>query len=163
MKCLEGYVHAWLSRRLQQKQNQLLWDHTERLAAVWPTYQRWLGERWPERLDMGGLRVELPLRAIPNALRELNERRTKRLDSPLSVTEWARLLVLLGVQHPCGIEDTLGIAARTPDQVIQVAHRLCTLAAVRNAVTHRTSPPPEAVEAFRRGYYTGFEELTALA
>ena len=37
------------------------------------------------------------------------------------------------------------------------------LAAVRNAVTHRTAPPTAAVEAFRRSYYGGFEELTGLA
>ena len=164
MKCLEGYVHAWLSRRLQQRQNALLWDHVEKLAGpVWPAYSRWLGDRWAEQVDVGGMRVEIPLRSVPNALRELLERRQKRLDSPLSVTEWARLLVLLGVDHVSGAKNTLAITAKNPEQVVKVAHRLCVLAAVRNAVTHRTAPPPAAVEAFRKSYYGGFEELTGLA
>lgn len=164
MKCLEGYVHAWLSRRLQQRQNGLLWDHAERLAGpVWPSYSRWLADRWADQVDVGGMRVEVPLRAVPNALRELLERRQKRLDSPLSVTEWARLMVLLGVDHASGAKNTLAIPAKSPEQVVKVAHRLCVLAAVRNACTHRTAPPPAAVEAFRRSYYLGFEELTGMA
>ncbi len=164
MKCLEGYVHAWLSRRLQQRQNELLWDHAERLAGpVWPSYSRWLADRWADQVDVGGMRVEVPLRAVPNALRELLERRQKRLDSPLSVTEWARLMVLLGVDHASGAKNTLAIPAKSPEQVVKVAHRLCVLAAVRNACTHRTAPPPAAVEAFRRSYYLGFEELTGMA
>jgi hypothetical protein len=44
-----------------------------------------------------------------------------------------------------------------------VAHRLLVLAAVRNACTHRTAPPPAAVEVFRRSYYVAFEELTGMA
>jgi HEAT repeat protein len=164
MKCLEGYVHAWLSRRLQQRQNALLWDHAERLAGpVWPSYSRWLADRWADQVDVGGMRVDVPLRAVPNALRELLERRQKRLDSPLSVTEWARLMVLLGVDHPSGAKNTLAIAAKSPEQVVKVAHRLSVLAAVRNACTHRTAPPRAAVDVFRRSYYTGFEELTGMA
>ena len=26
-------------------------------GPVWPVYQRWLAGRWPERLDVGGLKV----------------------------------------------------------------------------------------------------------
>jgi hypothetical protein len=164
MKCLEGYVHAWLSRRLQQKQNQLLWDHVERLAsAVWPAYSRWLGDKWAERVDVGGLKVEMPLRAVPNALRDLLAQKSKNLDSPLSVTEWSRLMVLLGVDHPSGVQNVLGVSARNPEQVVSVAHRLSWLAGVRNAVTHRTSPGMGTVEAFRRGFYKAFEDLTAMA
>jgi HEAT repeat protein len=164
MKTLEGYVHAWLSRKLGQKQNELLWNHVAELAGpIWPRYSRWVAERWTERVDVGGLVVEVPLRAVPNALRELLERRQKRLDSPLSVTEWARLLVLLGVDHPSGAKNTLGIPSKQPEQVVRVAHRLAVLAAVRNAVTHRTAPPAATVDAFRKSYYGGFEELTALA
>ena len=164
MKCLEGYVHAWLSGRLAQKQNQVLWDHVEQLAgAMWPSYQRWLSSRWPEQVDVGGLRVEVPLRSVPNALKELLERRQKRLDSPLSVTEWARLLVLLGVDHESGVRNCLGIAGRNAEQVVKVAHRLCVLAGVRNVATHRTVPSVAAVDAFRRAYYMGFEDLTGLA
>jgi HEAT repeat protein len=164
MKCLEGYVHAWLSRRLQQQQNQVLWDHVDRLAgAVWPSYQRWLSDRWPETVDVGGLRVEVPLRSVPNALKELLERRQKRLDSPLSVTEWARLLVLLGVDHDSGVRNCLAIPGRNAEQVVKLAHRLAVLAGVRNVATHRTTPSVSTVEAFRRSYYTGFEELTGLA
>jgi HEAT repeat protein len=164
MKCLEGYVHAWLSRKLQQKQNELLWNHVAELAGpVWPKYSRWLSERWTENVDVGGLRVEVPLRSVPNALRELLERRQKRLDSPLSVTEWGRLLVLLGVDHASGAKNTLGIPAKNPEQVVKIAHRLCVLAAVRNAVTHRTAPPAATVEVFRRSYYGSFEDLTSLA
>jgi hypothetical protein len=164
MKCLEGYVHAWLSGRLQQKQNQLLWDHVAELAgSVWPSYQRWLSSRWPEQVDVGGLRVEVPLRSVPNALKELLERRQKRLDSPLSVTEWARLLVLLGVEHESGVKNSLAIPAKNAEVVVKVAHRLCVLAGVRNVATHRAVPSMATVEAFRRAYYLGFEELTRLA
>jgi hypothetical protein len=164
MKCLEGYVHAWLSRRLQQQQNQVLWDHVDRLASsVWPSYQRWLGSRWPEIVDVGGLKVEVPLRSVPNALKELLERRQKRLDSPLSVTEWARLLVLLGVDHESGVKNCLAIPGRNAELVVKVAHRLAVLAGVRNVATHRTTPSAATVDAFRRSYYVGFEELTGLA
>jgi HEAT repeat protein len=164
MKTLEGYVHAWLSGRLQKKQNELLWDHVERLAGpTWPAYSRWLAQRWPENVDVGGMKVEVPLRAVPNALKELLERRQKRLDSPLSVTEWGRLLVLLGVNHESGVKNIVDIPARSAEQVVKVAHRLCVLAAVRNAVTHRTNASAATVDVFRRSYYTGFEDLTALA
>lgn len=164
MKTLEGYVHAWLSGRLAQKQNQLLWDHVEHLAgSVWPTYQRWLAQRWPESVDIGGLRVEVPLRTVPNALKELLERRQKRLDSPLSVTEWARLLVLLGVDHASGAKNIVAINSRNAEQVVKVAHRLCVLAGVRNIATHRQAPSVQTVEAFRRAYYMGFEDVTGLA
>ena len=117
---------------------------------MWPSYQRWLASRWPEPVDVGGLRVEVPLRSVPNALSELLERRQKRLDSPLSVTEWARLLVLLGVDHASGARNTLAIPAKNAEQIVKVAHRLCVLAAVRNVATHRTAPPAATVEAFRR-------------
>jgi len=164
MKCLEGYVHAWLAGRLAQKQNQALLDHVEMLASsYWPKYQRWLSSRWPESVDVGGLRVEVPLRSVPNALKDLLERRQKRLDSPLSVTEWGRLLVLLGVDHESGVKNSLAIGAKSAEQIVKVAHRLCVLAGVRNAATHRTAPPVATVEAFRKSYYANFEELTGLA
>ena len=164
MKCLEGYVHAWLSRKLQQKQNQLLWDHVEQLASgIWPTYSRWLGPKWAERVDVGGLKVEMPLRAVPNALRDLLGQKSKNLDSPLSITEWSRLMVLLGVDHPSGVQNVLGINSKNAEHVVAVAHKLSWLAAVRNAATHRTTPPPATVEAFRKGFYTGFEDLTGMA
>ena len=76
---------------------------------------------------------------IANALRELQERKRKRLDSPLSVTEWSRLMVFLGVDHPSGVKNLFKLPIKSADQSVRLAHRLHTLAAVRNLVTHRAA------------------------
>ncbi|TMQ21644.1 MAG: hypothetical protein E6J90_13825 [Deltaproteobacteria bacterium] len=169
MKVLENYVHAWLGPRMAglQREPAQLFDYVDRvIGASWPGYQRWLEPRWRDPAEVGGARVEIPLRAVPNCVRELTEHRRKRLDSPLSVTEWARLLVLFAVDHPTGFKNLfkLGAGAATPrDRVVALAHRLHTLAAVRNLVTHRASAGAATLGAFRRSYYTTFEDLVALA
>ena len=109
-------------------------------------------------------RVEIPLRAIPNAVRELQEHRRKRLDSPLSVTEWARLMVLFAVDHPStGFRNLFKLSGKSNERMVTLAHRLHALAAVRNLVTHRASAGSATLSAFRRAYYSAFEDLVALA
>src|SRR4029077_7705525 len=104
--------------------------------------QRWIEPKWRDPAEVGGARVDVPLRAIPNAVRELQEHRRKRLDSPLSITEWARMLVLFAVDHPSsGFRNLMklggtGASKVSPERTIALAHRLHTLAAVRNLVTH---------------------------
>jgi len=170
MKVLENYVHAWLGPRMAQLQREpaVLFDYVDRvIGASWPTYQRWLEPKWRDPTDVGGARVELPLRAIPNAVRELQEHRRKRLDSPLSVTEWARMMVLFAVDHPSGFKNLMKVGAPNtkggPERTVSLAHRMHTLAAVRNLVTHRASAGVATLAAFRRSYYAAFEDLVALA
>jgi hypothetical protein len=145
-------------------------DDPRVLGASWPGFQRWLEPKWRDPAEVGGAKVEIPLRAIPNAVRELQDHRRKRLDSPLSVTEWARMIVLFAVDHPSGFKNLLklGHAGAAPGlpreaRTVALAHRLHTLAAVRNLVTHRASAGAATLGAFRRSYYTAFEELVALA
>jgi HEAT repeat protein len=167
MKVLENYVHAWLGPRMAglQREPAQLFDYVDRvIGASWPGFQRWLEPKWRDPIDVGGARVEVPVRAIPNAVRELQEHRRKRLDSPLSVTEWARLLVMFAVDHPTGFKNLFRLgAAKGPERTVALAHRLHTLAAVRNLVTHRASAGAATLGAFRKSYYTAFEELVALA
>jgi HEAT repeat protein len=173
MKVLENYVHAWLGPRLAglQREPAPLFDYVDRvIGASWPGYQRWLEPRWRDPAEVGGASVEIPLRAIPNAVRELSEHRRKRLDAPLSVTEWARLMVLFAVDHPTGFKNLLRLghaSGATPglprERIVALAHRLHTLAAVRNLVTHRASAGATTLGAFRRSYYAAFEELVGLA
>jgi HEAT repeat protein len=167
MKVLENYVHAWLGPRMAglQREPAQLFDYVDRvIGACWPGFQRWLEPKWRDPTEVGGAKVELPLRAIPNAVRELQEHRRKRLDSPLSVTEWARLIVLFAVDHPTGFKNLLRVGpARNAERTVALAHRLHTLAAVRNLVTHRASAGAATLGAFRRSYYAAFEDLIALA
>jgi hypothetical protein len=166
MKCLEGYAHAWLSPRLQtlQKEPAMLCEHVDRLLVdAWPPYQRYLAERWADPVEVGATKVEVPLRSIANALREFQERRTKRLDSPLSVTEWARMMLFFAVDHPSGVRNVFKVSSKNADQVVRLAHRLHTLAGVRNIVTHRAAAGSSTLEAFRKAYYSAFEDLTKLA
>jgi hypothetical protein len=176
MKVLENYVHAWLGPRMAglQREPAQLFDYVDRvIGASWPGFQRWLEPKWRDPAEVGGAKVEIPLRAIPNAVRELQDHRRKRLDSPLSVTEWARMIVLFAVDHPTGFRNLfrLGGAASggaaagltREARTVALAHRLHTLAAVRNLVTHRASAGAATLAAFRRSYYTAFEELVALA
>jgi hypothetical protein len=100
---------------------------------------------------------------VPNAVRELQEHRRKRLDSPLSITEWARMIVLFAVDHPSGFRNLLKLGHKSGERTVALAHRLHTLAAVRNLVTHRASAGAATVAAFRRSYYAAFEDLVALA
>jgi len=169
MKVLENYVHAWLGPRMAglQREPAALFDYVDRvIGASWPGYQRWLEPKWRDSIDVGGARVEVPLRAIPNAVRELQEHRRKRLDSPLSVTEWARLIVLFAVDHPTGFKNLMkvGVSGKsTAERTVSLAHRLHTLAAVRNLVTHRASAGTATLAAFRKSYYAAFEDLVSLA
>jgi HEAT repeat protein len=167
MKVLENYVHAWLGPRMAglQRDPAALFDYVDRvIGGSWSGYQRWIEPKWRDPAEVGGAKVEVPLRAIPNAVRELQERRRKRLDSPLSVTEWARLMVLFAVDHPSsGFRNLMKLGGKSPEKTIQLAHRLHTLAAVRNLVTHRASAGAQTLAAFRRGYYAAFEDLIALA
>jgi hypothetical protein len=152
-----------------------LFDYVDRvIGAGWPGFQRWLEPRWRDPAEVGGAKVDIPLRAVPNAVRELQEHRRKRLDSPLSVTEWARMMVLFAVEHPSGFKNLFrlggrpggrpeGVQARSPERTVALAHRLHTLAAVRNLVTHRASAGATTVGAFRKSYYAAFDELVSLA
>lgn len=167
MKVLENYVHAWLGPRMAglQRDPASLFDYVDRvIGGGWPGYQRWIEPRWRDPAEVGGAKVDVPLRAIPNAVRELQEHRRKRLDSPLSVTEWARLIVLFAVDHPStGFRNLFKLGGKSGERTIALAHRLHTLAAVRNLVTHRASASAATLAAFRRGYYAAFEDLVALA
>lgn len=166
MKCMEGYMHAWLSPRLRalQERPAALWDLTDELVgASWTTYQRYLAERWADPVTVGGLVVEVPLRSAVNALRELQERRLKSLDSPQSVTEWSRLMLFFAVDHPSGPKNVLRIACKDADRAVRTLHRLQVLAQVRNAVTHRAVADRATVTEFRRLYYAAFEDLVAMA
>ena len=165
MKVLENYVHAWLGPRMAglQREPAALFDYVDRvIGGSWQGYQRWLEPRWRDPFEIGGARVDVPLRAIPNAVRELQEHRRKRLDSPLSITEWSRMIVLFAVDHASGFKNLLKLG-HTPERTVSLAHRLHTLAAVRNLVTHRASAGTATLAAFRRSYYAAFEELVALA
>ncbi|MBX3226480.1 MAG: HEAT repeat domain-containing protein [Labilithrix sp.] len=166
MKCLEGYMHAWLAPRLRSLHERpaSVWELADRLlGGGWNTYQRWLGERWQDPVKVGAIEVEVPLRSSVNALRDLQERRARPLDSPLSVTEWSRLMLFLAVEHASGPKNLLGVKSRDPDRVARLAHRLQVLAQIRNVVTHRSTADTPTLDAFRGRYYTAFEELTGLA
>ncbi|HEU5058052.1 MAG TPA: HEAT repeat domain-containing protein, partial [Kofleriaceae bacterium] len=166
MKVLENYVHAWLGTRLGtlQRDPVPLFAHVDQLVVhAWPAYQRFVAERWVDPVQVGNATVDLPVRALPNALRELQERRRKRLDSVLSVTEWARLMVFFAVDHPSGIKNLFRLPVKSADQSVRLAHRLHTLAAVRNLVAHRAAASAPTLEAFRRTYYAAFEDLARMA
>ncbi len=167
MKVLENYVHAWLGPRMAglQREPATLFEYVDRvIGASWPGFQRWLEPKWKDPIEVGSAKVDIPLRSIPNAVRELTEHRRKRLDSPLSITEWARLMVLFAVDHPSsGFRNLMKLGGKSADKTVALAHRLHTLAAVRNLVTHRASAGAATVTAFRRGYYAAFEDLVALA
>jgi hypothetical protein len=170
MKVLENYVHAWLGPRMAglQRDPSTLFDYVDRvIGGSWGGYQRWIEPKWRDPAEVGGAKVDVPLRSIPNAVRDLQEHRRKRLDSPLSVTEWARLMVLFAVDHPStGFRNLMklgGPKSMSSERTLGLAHRLHTLAAVRNLVTHRASAGAATLAAFRRGYYSAFEDLVALA
>lgn len=166
MKCLEGYMHAWLGPRMRALQGKphILFDLTDRLLGTsWPTYQRWLGDRWADPVAVGALSVEVPLRSAVNVLREFQERRLKSLDSVASVTEWSRLMLFFAVDHPSGPKNVLEVACKDADRGARLAHRLQVLAQVRNAVTHRSVAGSATLEEFRRAYYSAFQDLTLMA
>ncbi|HUS32148.1 MAG TPA: HEAT repeat domain-containing protein, partial [Kofleriaceae bacterium] len=103
MKVLENYVHAWLGPRMAglQRDPATLFDYVDRvIGGSWNGYARWIEPKWKDPAEVGTAKVDIPLRSIPNAVRELQDRKRKRLDSPLSVTEWARMMVLFAVDHP---------------------------------------------------------------
>ncbi|MBZ0117076.1 MAG: HEAT repeat domain-containing protein, partial [Sandaracinaceae bacterium] len=165
-KCLEGYLHAWLSPRLgalQQKPSALFGLVDKITGSGWPAYQRWLGGRWADPVDVGGLSIELPLRSAINALRDLSEHRLKSLSAPLAITEWARMMLFLAVDHPSGPRNVLAIACEDPERAVELSHRLQVLAQVRNTVTHRSVASRATLESFRALYYPTFEALTEMA
>jgi HEAT repeat protein len=167
MKVLENYVHAWLGPRMAglQRDPASLFDYVDRvIGGSWQGYARWIEPKWKDPAEVGTAKVDIPLRSIPNAVRELQERKRKRLDSPLSVTEWARMMILFAVDHPSsGFKNLFKLGGKSSERTVQLAHRLHTLAAVRNLVTHRASAGAATLAAFRRGYYSAFEDLVALA
>jgi len=166
MKVLENYVHAWLGSRLNNMQREpvALFDYVDRaVMGAWPAYQRWLGDRWPDPVSMGPAKVDVPLRSVPNALKEFQEHRRKRLDSPLSITEWARLIVFFGADHPSGVKNLFKLPQKNAEIVVKLAHRLHVLAMVRNLVTHRSAATMSTVDAFRKSYYAAFEDLAQMA
>ncbi len=164
-KSLEGYLHAWLSPRLASLQRQpgTLFELTDRVSASWPTYQRWLAARWADPVSVGAMQVDVPLRSTVNVLRDLSERRTKALDSPLSVTEWARLMMFLAIDHPSGPRNVLQVSCGDADHAARLAHRLQVIALVRNTVTHRSVAATSTLDAFRAMYYEAFEDVTRMA
>ncbi|MCB9598633.1 MAG: HEAT repeat domain-containing protein [Sandaracinaceae bacterium] len=164
-KSLEGYLHAWLSPRLAElvRRPSELQEVTDRMTgSAWPSYQRWLAKRWKDAAVVGGLEVQLPLRAAIHALRDLGDGR-KHFDSPRSITEWARMMLFLALDHPTGPKNLLGVTSSDAEHIVRVAHRLQVLAHVRNAVTHRTVAGRPVVEGFRGVYYPTFEDLTSMA
>lgn len=166
MKVLENYVHAWLGPRMTtlQRDPSTLFDYVDRvIGGAWGSYARWLEPKWKDQLDVGSARVEVPLRSVPNCVKELQEHRRKRLDSVLSVTEWSRLMLLFAVDHPSGFKNLLKVGTKSNDKTVALAHRMHVLAAVRNLVTHRANAGAATLAAFRRGYYAAFEDLVALA
>ncbi len=166
MKVLENYVHTWLGVRMHglQRDPLPLFAHVDALVSTaWPKYQQFVGQRWTDPVTVGTARVDVPLRSLPNALRDLQEHKRKRLDSPLSITEWSRLMVFFAVDHPSGVKNLFKLPVKSADQSVRLAHRLHTLAAVRNLVTHRAVASGPTLEAFRKGYYGAFEELALMA
>jgi HEAT repeat protein len=163
-KSLEGYLHAWLAPRLAELQRQpdTLWELSSRASASWPTYQRWVQARWTDPVSVGAMSVDVPLRSTVNVLRDLSDRRVKPLDSPMSVTEWARLMMFLAVDHPSGPKNVLQVKAEA-DASVRLAHRLQVIALVRNSVTHRSVAATSTLDAFRTLYYAAFEDVTRMA
>ncbi len=166
MKCLEGYFHAWLGPRLRSLQERpaALWELTDRVVGPsWPAYQRWLAERWSDPVQVGALSVEVPLRSVTNGLRELQERKLKSLDSPISMTEWGRIMLFFAVDHPSGPRNVLKVNCTSAERAAKLAHRLQVLAQVRNVATHRAASDAATLAEFRRAYYGAFEEVTSMA
>lgn len=166
VKCLENFLHGALAprlQRLQQHDPMGLFEHVDTLLEVaWPLYRTFLLKHWQEEVRIGDTTVEVPLRAAPHVLADFQERRRKRLDHPLSVSEWARLLLFFGVDHACGIRNLLALPSRNIDHLVRTAHRLQALAAVRNIVAHRAAIGPVTLSAFRDLYYSSFESLSKL-
>lgn len=164
-KSLEGYLHAWLTPRLADlvRRPSELHAVADRLTgSAWPSYQRWLAPRWKDVAVVGGLEVTLPLRSAIHALRDLRDGR-QHFDSPRSITEWARMMLFLALDHPSGPQNLLEVSAKDAEHVVRVAHRLQVLSHVRNAVTHRTVAGRPVLEEFRGVYYPTFEDLTSMA
>jgi hypothetical protein len=164
-KSLEGYLHAWLAPRLAslQRQSSALFEVTDRVGNAWPSYQRWIAPRWADPVNVGGMSIDVPLRSTVNVLRDLGERRSKPVDSPMSVTEWGRLMMFFALDHPSGPKNLLEVTCRDPDHAVRLAHRLQVIALVRNTVTHRSVAATSTLDAFRTLYYGAFEDVTRMA
>jgi HEAT repeat protein len=166
MKCLEGYMHAWLGPRMRalSESPSALNDVADRLlGSAWPSYQRFVQPMWADPVKVGALSVEVPLRSMPNALRDIQERRHKSLDSPPSVTEWARLMLFLAIDHATGTKNVLKVSCNDANKMVRLVHSLSVLAQVRNTVTHRAAAGADTVNAFRVSYYAAFDELCTIA
>jgi hypothetical protein len=73
MKVLENYVHAWLGPRMAtlQREPSTLFDYVDRvIGGSWNGFARWIEPKWKDPFEVGGAKVELPLRSVPNAVRE---------------------------------------------------------------------------------------------
>jgi len=76
------------------------------------------------------------------------------------------MIVLFAVDHPSGFKNLMKVGTTnksSAEKTVSLAHRLHTLAAVRNLVTHRASAGAATLAAFRKSYYAAFEDLVALA
>ena len=159
-------MHAWLAPRMKalQEEPRTLWELVDNVVgSAWPSYQRYLAERWTDPVRVGAMSVDVPLRSVVNALRDFQDRRPRSLDSPASVTEWSRMMLFFAVDHPTGPRNVLKVASKDAERVVRLAHRLQVLAQVRNAVTHRQVAAADTLAEFRKVYYAAFEELTGLA
>ena len=139
------------------------WRYTAIETRAWETIIVPNSMLMKGQVELGAARVEVPARSLVNALREFQEHKRKRLDSPLSVTEWARLMVFFAVDHASGVKNLFKLPTKNGDQIIRLAHRLHTLAAVRNLVTHRAAASGATLDAFRKSYYLSFEDLAQMA
>jgi HEAT repeat protein len=166
MKCLEGYLDAWLGPKMRvlEETSHGFRETTDRLLGPsWPAYQRYVQVRWADPVEVGALRVEVPLRACLNVLKDIEDRRRRPNDGPQSVTTWSRLMLFFAIDHPSGPKNLLQVASTEPERMVRLAHRLSVLAVVRNAVTHRAVAEASTLQTFRRLYYATFEELVAMA
>jgi hypothetical protein len=73
------------------------------------------------------------------------------------------MMLFLAVDHPSGPKNVLKVTSTNAERSVKLAHKLQVLAQVRNIVTHRSVAGAATLAAFRTSYYSGFEELTAMA
>ena len=163
---MENFLHLLLAPRLKKLQQQDplgLFEYVDGLLHyVWSDYRIFLAKHWEDSMEIGGTSVEVPIRSLTNVLNGFQERRRKRLDLSLSVTEWARLIIFFGVEHPSGVRNLFKLPTKNIEHVMLITHHLHALAAVRNVVTHRASIGPSTLEAFRKLYYSTFERIAKL-
>ena len=67
MKVLENYVHAWLGPRMAglQRDPSSLFDYVDRvIGGSWGGFSRWIEPKWKDPAEVGGARVDIPLRSV---------------------------------------------------------------------------------------------------